>query len=104
MSAIEAAGYGIPSVHVDTPHVREGIGNAAVLVPGLDTERTANGIELIEKDYERYSLNSRARAEFIADRQELELEKFSEFIGTAKKPKENPIRQKLIIKSTRQNF
>jgi hypothetical protein len=104
MSAIEAAGYGIPSVHVDTPHVREGIGDAAVLVPGLDTERTASGIELIEKDYERYSLNSRARAEFIADRQELELEKFSEFISTAKKPKENPIRQKLIIKSTRQNF
>jgi hypothetical protein len=74
------------------------------LVPGLDTERTANGIELIEKDYERYSLNSRARAEFLTARQDLELEKFSDFINNVKKPKENPGRQKLIIRHSRQNF
>ncbi len=104
MSAIEAAGYGIPTVHVDTPHVREGIGDAAVLVPGLNTEKTASGIELIEKNYEKYSFNARARAEFLTARQEVELEKFSDFIAIAKKPKENMIRKKLIISSTRKNF
>jgi hypothetical protein len=104
MSAIEAAGYGIPTVHVDTPHVREGIGNAAVLVPGLNVERTAAGIETIEKDYEKYSVSARAKAEFLANRQELELERFSNFIATAKKTKENLIRQKSIIRNTRKNF
>jgi glycosyltransferase involved in cell wall biosynthesis len=103
MSAIEAAGYGIPTVHVDTPHVREGIGSAAVLVPGLDTERTASGIELIEKDYEKYSLGARARAEFLTARQEVELEKFSDFIGSVKKPPENMIRKKLIARASRLN-
>jgi glycosyltransferase involved in cell wall biosynthesis len=103
MSAIEAAGYGIPSVHVDTPHVREGIGDAAVLVPPLDLGRTASGIELIEKDYEKYSLNSRARAEFIAARQEVELEKFSDFINNVKKPKENSIRKRSVTRASRIN-
>ena len=103
MSAIEAAGYGIPSVHVDTPHVREGIGDAAVLVPPMNLERTANGIELIEKDYEKYSLNSRARAEFLTARQDLELEKFSDFINNAKKPRENPIRKRSVTKASRLN-
>lgn len=104
MSAIEAAGYGIPTVHVDTPHVREGIGDAAVLVPGLDTERTASGIELIEKNYEIYSLGARARAEFLTARQELELARFSNFIDTATKPKQDFMRKKIISRSTRQNF
>jgi len=103
MSAIEAAGYGIPSVHVDTPHVREGIGEAAVLVPPLDLERTANGIELIEKDYQKYSLNSRSRAEFIAARQDVELEKFSDFINSVKKPRESLIRKKSVTIASRLN-
>jgi len=104
MSAIEAAGYGIPTVHVDTPHVREGIGDAAVLVPALDLERTANGIELIEKDYDRYSLGARARAEFISKRQVQELEKFSEFVATAKKPPKDPIREKSVARASRLNY
>jgi len=104
MSAIEAAGYGIPTVHVDTPHVREGIGDAAVLVPALDVERTASGIELIEKNYNKYSLGARARAEFISKRQSQELEKFSEFIATAKKPPENQLRKKSVARSSRINL
>lgn len=104
MSAIEAAGYGIPTVHVDTPHVREGIGDAAVLVPALDVERTANGIQLIEKNYDKYSLGARARAEFISKRQREELEKFSEFISTVKKPPENPSRKKLVARASRVNL
>jgi glycosyltransferase involved in cell wall biosynthesis len=104
MSAIEAAGYGIPTVHVDTPHVREGVGDAAVLVPALDVERTANGIQLIEKNYDKYSLGARARAEFISKRQREELEKFSEFISTVKKPPENPSRKKLVARASRVNL
>lgn len=84
MSAIEAAGYGIPCVHVDTPHVREGIGDGAVLVKGLSVEQTASGIDTIESNYELYSINARKRAEWLHARQEIERLQFREFIETAK--------------------
>jgi len=80
MSAIEAAGYGIPTVHVDTPHVREGIGVAAQLVPALDTAATLAGIERIEADYPRAVARARERAEMIAQRQVGELAAWSEFV------------------------
>jgi len=103
MSAIEAAGYGIPCVHVDTPHVREGIGDAAVLVSPLSVAETANGIDLIEKNYDSYSLNARARAEWLYSRQEKELEKFSKFINEIKKPVDGSLRQKAVIRASRVN-
>lgn len=102
MSAIEAAGYGIPTVHVDTPHVREGIGDGAILVPGLDVQATAAGIETIERNYEAYSANARKRAEWLAARQVIELERFADFIDTVKKPKENLERQRAVGKAIRQ--
>lgn len=102
MSAIEAAGYGIPTVHVDTPHVREGIGDGAILVPGLNVEATAQGIETIERNYEAYSLNARKRAEWLAARQAIELERFAEFIDTVKKPRDNRQRQRAVDKVIRQ--
>jgi len=102
MSAIEAAGYGIPTVHVDTPHVREGIGDGAILVPGLDVEATARGIETIERNYEAYSLNARKRAEWLAARQVIELDRFADFIDAAKKPATNQDRQKSIAQAIRQ--
>lgn len=86
MSAIEAAGYGIPTVHVDTPHVREGIGSGAFLVPPLDLEATARGINEIERDYEFYSSNARKRAEWINARQQEELKQFADFIDHIEKP------------------
>lgn len=89
MSAIEAAGYGIPCVHVDTPHVREGIGEAAVLVPPLNVEATDKGIKAIEKDYEAYSANARLRAEWLSHRQDVELEMLADFISTVEKPGPN---------------
>jgi glycosyltransferase involved in cell wall biosynthesis len=104
MSAIEAAGYGIPSIHVDTPHVREGIGNAAVLIKPLDLEGAAAGIELIESNYNSYSNAARLRAEFIYDRQNIELENFSDFIDNLKRPKDNTARQRLIIIASRKNL
>lgn len=103
MSAIEAAGYGIPCVHVDTPHVREGIGDAAVLVSPLSLKETANGIDLIESKYDLYSVNARARAEWIQDRQAKEFEKFSSFIDNAKHPMDNSLRQKAVARASRVN-
>lgn len=85
MSAIEAAGYGIPCVHVDTPHVREGIGEGAILVPPLNIPATAKGIELIEKDYAYYSALARIRAEYLLARQDLEMERFADFVENATK-------------------
>ena len=84
MSAIEAAGYGIPCVHVDTPHVREGIGEGAVLVPPQDAYATAAGIELIEENYDLYSMNARKRAEWLHVRQDIELKRFADFIENIK--------------------
>jgi glycosyltransferase involved in cell wall biosynthesis len=96
MSAIEAAGYGIPSIHVDTPHVREGIGEAAILVPPLGVEETAQGIETIEANYSQYSLGARARAEWIHDRQEKELAALADFMDNIKKPSRPVIRRTAI--------
>jgi glycosyltransferase involved in cell wall biosynthesis len=103
MSAIEAAGFGIPSIHVDTPHVREGIGDAAILINPLDLKGAAAGIELIENDYDSYSAAARARAEFIHDRQNTELEKFSYFINDLKMPKDNGTRERRIAIASRKN-
>jgi hypothetical protein len=103
MSAIEAAGFGIPSIHVDTPHVREGIGDAAVLIKPLNLDDASKGISLIEDEYQRYSNNARARAEWIHARQERELDSFSEFINNIKKPESNEERKKKIIFSSRAN-
>jgi hypothetical protein len=103
MSAIEAAGYGIPTVHFDTPHVREGIGDAAVLVSPLSVKETANGIDLIENNYESYSEKARARAEWIQDRQVAELERFSEFVKNVSRPVDRATRQKNVARGSRVN-
>lgn len=96
MSAIEAAGYGIPSIHVDTPHVREGIGEAAILIRPLDTPGAARGIEIIEKNYQKYSIRSRARAGWLQDRQDDELYRFADFVDNLKKPEKDLRREKSV--------
>lgn len=101
MSAIEAAGYGIPCIHVDTPHVREGIGEAAILIPPLDTKAAANGIDKIEKDYDKYAKAARKRAEWLQERQQAEIEAFVEFIDKIKKPSSNGPRKNSIIAAVR---
>jgi hypothetical protein len=103
MSAIEAAGYGIPTVHVDTPHVREGIGDAAVLISPLSVSEAANGINLIENNYNSYSEKARARAEWIQDRQATELDKFSEFIKDIRRPQNRTARQTAVARASRVN-
>lgn len=85
MSAIEAAGYGIPCVHVDTPHVHEGIGEGAILIKPLSTREALDAVKTIEKDYAYYSANARIRAEYLLARQELEMERFANFVATAQR-------------------
>src|SRR5690606_19172490 len=76
-------GYGIPSVHVDNAHVREGIGEASVLVPPVDTGATERALVSIESNYEKASRRARARAEEIADRQAEELDRWVAFVEKA---------------------
>jgi len=96
MSAIEAAGYGIPSIHVDTPDVREGIGEAAYLIKPLSLEGATKGIKEIEANYQLYSDKARERAEFIQDRQFIELNRFADFIANIKKPEDKKRRQRAL--------
>lgn len=104
MSAIEAAGYGIPSIHVDTPHVREGIGEAAILIPPLGLKHASRGIDLIEKDYEVYSAKARDRAEWLQGRQQQEMHNFAEFIDNIEKPVNNGKRHNSVAMATRRYF
>lgn len=104
MSAIEAAEYGIPSIHVDTPHVREGIGDAAILIEPLDTDAAARGINLIEKNYQSYSDKARNRSEFLRLRQEQELTKLAEFMDAIQKPISNRGRMKAVALATKRYF
>lgn len=101
MSAIEAAGYGIPSVHVDTPHVREGIGEAAILIQPLSIEEAAKGIEIIESDYEGHSRRARKRAEWLQLRQDQESEQFANFISIVTKPINGHLRQRAVFHASR---
>lgn len=80
MSALEAAGYGIPTIHVDTPHVREGIAQAAILIPPLDVDRCVAAIHRIGDTYEQRSRLARARAEWVAARQEVELADWAQWV------------------------
>lgn len=73
MSAIEAAGYGIPSIHVDTPHAREGVGSAAIFIPPLGVDAAERAIHQIESDYENRSRQARTRAQWLAERQDAEI-------------------------------
>jgi glycosyltransferase involved in cell wall biosynthesis len=103
MSAIEAAGYGIPCVHVNNEHVREGIGDAAILVSPLDVNETAKGIETIEKNYEEFSRKAREKAEWLYDRQLNELENLKDFIDNLKKNKNRTLRKRVIDSAVRKN-
>lgn len=80
MSAIEAAGYGIPSIHVDTPHVREGIGDAAFLIAPRSVSGLLRGARAIEARYAHWSTRARERAEWLARRQADELTRWAAWL------------------------
>lgn len=101
MSAIEAGGYGIPSVHVDTPHVREGIGDAAILVSPLDLHATAKGIRRIEAEYDKFAKVAKARAEWLQDRQVKELEDLRNYFANLELPVSKVHRKHAILHATK---
>jgi hypothetical protein len=72
-------------VHVDTPHVREGIGDAAWLIPPLNLIKLTRGVREIEANYAAWSTKARARAEWLAERQAVELAAWREWMPTVKR-------------------
>lgn len=76
LSALEAAWHDIPSVHVDTVHVREGIGTAARLLQSDSTDELELAVREVEADYDRWSDAARTRVEELAEREQAELAAF----------------------------
>jgi hypothetical protein len=81
LSAIEAAGYGIPTVGITNMHVAEGISDAQYGTSPLNVDETAQGIATIEAGYATWSTKARARAEAIMERQTRELTALPEWIN-----------------------
>jgi hypothetical protein len=77
MAAVEAAWYGIPSVHVDTPHVREGIGVAARLIKTTKLDELDHALTEVELEYDLWSERAYSRVGMLAWREVEELEWFA---------------------------
>lgn len=77
MAAVEAAWYGIPSVHVDTPHVREGIGTAALLLKTTKIDELDHSLTQVELEYDIWSERAYSRVGMLAWREVEELERFA---------------------------
>lgn len=77
MSALEAAWHGIPSVHVDTPHVREGIGEAARLLKSFAVEELDHAVTEVQADYRAWSDRAFDRVGSLAQRESDELARFA---------------------------
>ena len=77
LSAIEAAWQGIPSVHVDTVHVREGIGPAARLLKSQTVEELGMAVLEVEQDYTRWAAMAHSRAHELNLREQRELQAFA---------------------------
>lgn len=76
MSALEAAWHGIPSIHVDTPHVREGIGVAARLLKTTKVDELRQAVLDVEADHDMWSDMALERVESLAARETFELARF----------------------------
>lgn len=81
MSALEAAWHDIPSVHVDTVDVREGIGTAARLLQSHSTDELELAVQDVERDYDRWSDAARTRVEELAVREQGELAAFAQGVA-----------------------
>lgn len=86
MSALEAAWYGIPSIHIDTPDVREGIGTGAWLLDKGTPDNVAAGITSVENNYDRWSQRARRRAEEVYERGVGELDEFAACVAAMQAP------------------
>lgn len=77
MSALEAAWHGIPSVHVDTVHVREGIGEAARLLRSMSIDELDRALTEVEIEHDVWSNRAFDRVGSLAKREVEELERFA---------------------------
>jgi len=77
MAAMEAAWYGIPSVHVDTPHVREGIGEAALLLKSTSFEELDHALTEVEIEHDVWADRAYDRVSSLAQREADELARFA---------------------------
>lgn len=100
MSTLEAAGYGIPTIHVNTPDVREGIGKSAYLIPPLGVEEADKGIQAIEAGYVGYSRQARLRAEEVWARQWRELKAFNYYVKGLEPRPANRDRQRAVARAS----
>lgn len=77
MAALEAAWHGIPSVHVDTPHVREGIGTAARLLTTTKVDELDHALTEVELEYDVWAERAYERVSSLAERESSELARFT---------------------------
>jgi hypothetical protein len=77
MAALEAAWHGIPSVHVDTPHVREGIGTAARLLKTTRLEELDHALTEVEIEHDVWAERAYERVSSLAERESGELAAFT---------------------------
>jgi hypothetical protein len=77
MAALEAAWHGIPSVHVDTPHVREGIGTAARLLKTASLGELDHALTEVELEYDLWSERAYDHVISLAQREAEELARFA---------------------------
>lgn len=77
MSALEAAWHGIPSVHVNTPHVLEGIGDAARLLRSATVKELDRAVTEVEAEYDAWSDRAYDRVNRLSTRESDELARFA---------------------------
>ena len=82
MAAMEAAWYRIPSVHVDTAHVREGIGTAARLLRSTTLEELDQAVTEVELEYDAWAERAANRAVALSEREAEELARFAAGVAT----------------------
>jgi hypothetical protein len=86
MAALEAAWHGIPSVHVDTPHVREGIGEAACLLKTTKLDELDHALTEVEIQYDVWAERAFDRVSSLAQREADELARFAAGVAALTTP------------------
>lgn len=77
LAALEAAWHGIPSVHVHTPHVLEGIGHGARLLNTTSVDELAWAVKDVEDNFSEWANRALDRVQTLAERENRELEQFA---------------------------
>jgi len=84
LAALEAAWHRIPSVHVDTPHVREGIGTAARLLRTTRIDELDDALTEVELEHDVWAKRAYDRVSSLAERESGELARFAAGVAALK--------------------